>query len=77
MNSEAFIAQSMCKEVLSKSSSGGMFAELAKYIISKQGVVFGCAMKRVQQGFDVKHIYIIKHTNIYFLVCFKFITFNM
>lgn len=73
MNSEAFIAQSMCKEVLSKSSSGGMFAELAKYILSKQGVVFGCAMKRVQQGFDVKHIYIDNEDDLYKLQGSKYV----
>lgn len=37
------IIQSKNNNFISKSSSGGMFAELAKYVLSKNGVVFGCA----------------------------------
>lgn len=35
-----------------------MFAELARYVLSKGGVIFGCTMERIEDGFDVKHIYI-------------------
>lgn len=53
-----YIIQSKNKSYIEKSSSGGMFAELAKYVISKNGVVFGCSMERIENGFDIKHIYI-------------------
>ena len=54
----SFAVQSCDNNLIKKSSSGGMFAELARYILSKGGVVFGCAMERIDDGFDVKHIYI-------------------
>ena len=73
MSSEAFIAQSMCKEILSKSSSGGMFAELAKHVLAKKGVVFGCAMERTQQAFEVKHICIDNENDLYKLQGSKYV----
>ncbi len=53
-----YIIQAKDKDFLAQSSSGGMFATIAKYVISRNGVVFGCSMERVKDGFDVKHIYV-------------------
>lgn len=55
---KTYIIHSKNSHILQNSSSGSMFAELAKFVLSKNGVVFGCAMERGEDGFDVKHIYI-------------------
>lgn len=68
-----YIIQSKNKSYIEKSSSGGMFAELAKYVISKNGVVFGCAMERIDDGFDVKHIYIEDEKDLYKLQGSKYV----
>lgn len=65
--------QSKDNYLIKKSSSGGMFAELARYIFSKGGVVFGCAMERVEEGFDVKHIYIEDEKDLYKLQGSKYV----
>ena len=64
MKNKSFVIQSINNEIIKKSSSGGMFAQLAKYVLSQNGVVFGCAMERVEEGFDVKHIFIEKETDL-------------
>ena len=68
-----YIIQSKNKSYIEKSSSGGMFAELAKYVISKNGVVFGCAIERIDDGFDVKHIYIENEKDLYKLQGSKYV----
>ena len=73
----SYIVQSKNDNLISKSSSGGMFAELAKYILSQNGVVFGCAMERVEEGFDVKHIYIEKEEDLYNLQGSKYVQSNL
>ena len=67
------VAQSKNYDVSNKSSSGGMFADLARYVLSKGGVVFGCTMERVEQGFDVKHIYIEDENDLYKLQGSKYV----
>lgn len=48
MKSKTYIIQSKDKSLIKKSSSGGVFVELARYVLSRGGVVFGCAMQRVE-----------------------------
>ena len=50
-----------------------MFAELARYIFSQNGVVFGCTMQRVEEGFEVKHIYIEKEEDLFKLQGSKYV----
>ncbi len=72
-----YIAQSKDNKLILKSSSGGMFAELAKYVLSQNGIVFGCAMERVENGFDVKHIYIEDEKDLYKLQGSKYVQSNL
>lgn len=73
MKNNSFIIQSKNNNLIKKSSSGGMFAELAKFVLSQKGVVFGCAMERVEDGFDVKHIYIENEKDLYKLQGSKYV----
>lgn len=50
---EVYAAVNKSDEVLIKSSSGGVFAELARIIINESGLVFGCALDK---DFKAKHI---------------------
>lgn len=70
---KSYIIQSKDGYITSKSSSGGMFAELARYVISQEGVVFGCTMVRTDEGFDVKHIYIEDVKDLYKLQGSKYV----
>ena len=69
----SYIVQIKNNNLISKSSSGGMFAEFAKYILSQNGVVFGCTMQRVEEGFEVKHIYIEKEEDLFKLQGSKYV----
>lgn len=73
MKKNNYIIQSKNNNLIKKSSSGGMFAELAKFVLSKNGVVFGCSMERVEDGFDVKHIYIENEKDLYKLQGSKYV----
>ena len=73
MQNNSYIVQSKNNNLITKSSSGGMFAELAKHVLSKKGVVFGCAMERVEKGFEVKHIYIEKEEDLFKLQGSKYV----
>ena len=53
---KTFAVSSKNTELSQKSSSGGMFAELSKYVLSNGGVVFGCAMEKSDDKFVIKHI---------------------
>lgn len=57
-NFSSFIAQSKDDLFLNKSSSGGMFPELAKFILNNNGIVFGASFTSNTIGFEVKHIFI-------------------
>lgn len=74
---KSYIIQSKNDNITSKSSSGGIFAELAKYVISQNGVVFGCTMIRTDEGFDVKHIYIEDEKDLYKLQGSKYVQSNL
>lgn len=69
--------QSKNYKLLQKSSSGGMFAQIAKFILSKNGIVFGCTMEKVTEGFDVKHIYINDEKDLYKLQGSKYVQSNI
>lgn len=58
---KAYIAINKNKEDLMKSSSGGCFLPIAKYIISKNGVVFGAAY---DDNLIVKHMYTEKESEL-------------
>lgn len=42
---KAYAARTKDRDLLMKSSSGGVFTELAKVVLSRQGVVYGCVWK--------------------------------
>ena len=77
MTTKTYIVQSKNDNLIKKSSSGGMFAELAKYILYQGGVVFGCTMERIEEGFDVKHIYIEDEKDLYKLQGSKYVQSNL
>ncbi|MBQ9782712.1 MAG: Coenzyme F420 hydrogenase/dehydrogenase, beta subunit C-terminal domain [Clostridia bacterium] len=52
------------------SSSGGVFSLLAKYVLSKNGVVFGASF---DENFVVKHLYIEKESDLYKLRKSKYV----
>ena len=60
-------------ELSKRSASGGMFAILAKYVLFKKGIVFGCSMIKSENNFEIKHIYIEKQEDIYKLQGSKYV----
>lgn len=46
----AYAAYTLDEEIRNASSSGGIFSELAKYILEQNGVVFGCALDEQMQA---------------------------
>ena len=77
MENNFYVVQSKDNKLIRNSSSGGVFAELARYVLSKDGVVFGCAIERVEEGFDVKHIYIENEKDLYKLQGSKYVQSNL
>ena len=77
MKNNAYIIQSKDNNLIQKSSSGGMFAQLAKYVLSQNGIVFGCEMVRTEEGFDVRHIYIENEKDLYKLQGSKYVQSNL
>ena len=75
--SKTLALQSQDINISQKSSSGGMFAQIAKYILSKNGIVFGCTMEKIPEGFDVKHIYIDDEKDLYKLQGSKYVQSNI
>lgn len=61
---KAFAISSKNTELSQKSSSGGMFAELAKSVLSNGGVVFGCVMEKIDEKFVIKHISVDKENDL-------------
>lgn len=43
------------EEELMKSTSGGLFSVIAEYVLKENGVVFGCTMERIANGFKIYH----------------------
>lgn len=75
--SKTLALQSQDINISQKSSSGGTFAQIAKYILSKNGIVFGCTMEKIPEGFDVKHIYIDDEKDLYKLQGSKYVQSNI
>ncbi len=65
-----FAVQSRDKELLKKSQSGGLFAELAKSILNSGGTVYGAAFK---ERFEVCHIRIASEELLYKLQGSKYV----
>ena len=58
------------ESVLKNSSSGGVFAEVARYVLNKEGVVYGCEM---DSNFKVSHIRIDSIYNLQSLMKSKYV----
>lgn len=56
-----FVAVQKDGDILKNSSSGGVFAALASFVLEKKGVVFGCILN---EKLEAVHIGIIKHSDI-------------
>lgn len=70
---QALAIQSNNKKLLKKSSSGGMFAQLAHYYLENDGIVFGCCMQKVADKFEIKHMYIDNEKDLYKLQGSKYV----
>lgn len=68
-----YVLQSKDDNLSVKSSSGGMFAELARYFLHNNGVVFGCAMQKINDKFEIKHIFIEDEKDLYKLQGSKYV----
>ncbi len=55
------------------SSSGGVFAELARYVLSQNGIVFGSALEKVDYKFVIKHISVDNEKDLYKLQGSKYV----
>ena len=75
--SKTLALQSKDYTLSQKSSSGGMFAQIAKYVLSKNGIVFGCTMEKTQDNFEIKHIYIDNEKDLYKLQGSKYVQSNI
>lgn len=53
---QVYAAQTKDNELIMKSASGGIFGELARNVVSNNGIVYGAAMTYEKDGVNVKHI---------------------
>lgn len=60
-----------------KSSSGGLFVALAKYILTKQGIVYGAAMVYDNKVLRCRHIRVADETDLYLLQGSKYVQSRM
>lgn len=58
---------------LERSSSGGVFARLAKAVLNKGGIVYGAAMPLEQDGFTPKHMRVDDEKDLHFLQGSKYV----
>ena len=65
-----FSGWSSDEEIRMASSSGGAFSEIAKYIIARNGVVFGVALDKKVRA---RHIYVEKEEDLYLLQGSKYV----
>lgn len=70
---KTYAVSSKNTELSQKSSSGGMFAELAKSVLSNDGVVFGCAMEKFDDKFVINHISVENEQDLYKLQGSKYV----
>lgn len=69
--------QSKNWELSQNSSSGGIFAQLANYILDQNGIVFGCALEKNEKEFIAKHIWIDDKNDLYKLQGSKYVQSNI
>lgn len=67
---KVYAGQCKDKDLLMRSSSGGIFASIANYILESEGVVFGCCQ---DDKFNIKHISIKNKDELYKLQGSKYI----
>ena len=70
---QTIVGQSKDYDLSKKSSSGGLFAQLACACLDNKGVVFGCFMQKTSEQFEVKHIYIEDKKDLYKLQGSKYV----
>lgn len=70
---ETLALQSKNFKLSSKSASGGFFAQLAEYVLSVNGVIFGCTIKNKNTTFIIKHICIDNVKELYKLQGSKYV----
>ena len=75
--SQTLALQSKNNTLSERSSSGGLFAQIAKYVLEKNGIVFGCTIEKINNEFNVKHIYIDNENDLYKLQGSKYVQSNV
>lgn len=74
---KCYAAAAKNAQITARSSSGGIFAVLAKYVMQKKGVVFGAVMSKENNAFVVKHILVDNEEELYRLQGSKYIQSNI
>lgn len=69
-NPTVYAARTLNDDILKHSSSGGIFSELCKIVLSRGGVIFGASFN---ENFEVEHTYIEKFEDIYKLQGSKYV----
>lgn len=70
---KTLIAQTKEYKLSQHSSSGGLFAAAAEYVLSQGGIVVGAAMEKINDKFLVKHICIEDKKDLYKLQGSKYV----
>lgn len=71
---KAYMAKSLDDDLKIRSSSGGIFGEIAKYVLSKKGIVYGAAFNAKN---EVVHIGIENKKDLYKLIGSKYLQSNI
>lgn len=61
---DTYVAVAKHKDILNKSSSGGIFAAIAERVCDANGVVYGCAMENHNGKLSAEHIRIVEKSHI-------------
>lgn len=62
--SKCYFAVRKDKDLLKRSTSGGMFSVMAENILEDGGIVFGCTLEKTQAGFFAHHIGVAKESEL-------------
>lgn len=73
----SFVAVCRDRELIKNSSSGGMFAVLARKVLQEGGVVYGAAMCQHDGGLSVRHISVADESELYRLQGSKYVQSDM
>ena len=60
-------------ELIMKSASGGIFAQMAKTVLDDDGIVFGCSLEYENEALNPKHIWIDSEKDLYKLQGSKYV----